>query len=399
MRDIRITIPRPLDWQQQVMDEARRFNVLSIGRRAGKTELGMILCARPDTLRHPVGWFAPNYKDMIEVWRSISQRFAPIVARQSGSERRLEFVTGGVLEFWSLDNPQAGRGRKYKQVIVDEAAFVPTLYDSWSYAIRPTLADMEGSAWFLSTPKGRNGFWKLWQYGNDEHEPDWASWQMPSEVNRLIPRGELDAMRRQLPERVVMQELDVMFLDDAGGVFRNVMACATAEAHGQAIPGHEYIFGVDWAMSKDFTVFTVFDVAERALVWVDRFNQIDYPMQAARLKALAQRFKPSQIVAESNAMGLPIIQQLANDGLPMATFNTTSGTKDAAIRDLALAFEKGDIRIIPDPALINELQSYEVLRVGQNGVPVYGAPEGMHDDMVMSAAIGWTRLASAWLAW
>jgi hypothetical protein len=381
------------------MDEARRFNVLSIGRRAGKTELGMILCARPETLRNPVGWFAPNYKDMIEVWRSISQRFAPIVARQSGSERRLEFVTGGVLEFWSLDNPQAGRGRKYKQVIVDEAAFVPTLYDSWSYAIRPTLADMEGSAWFLSTPKGRNGFWKLWQYGNDEHEPDWASWQMPSEVNRLIPRGELDAMRRQLPERVAMQELDAMFLEDAGGVFRNVMACATAEAHGQAIPGHEYIFGVDWAMSKDFTVFTVFDVAERALVWVDRFNQIDYPMQAARLKALAQRFKPSQIVAESNAMGLPIIQQLANDGLPMATFNTTSGTKDAAIRDLALAFEKGDIRIIPDPALINELQSYEVLRVGQNGVPVYGAPEGMHDDMVMSAAIGWTRLASAWLAW
>ncbi len=399
MPTITVTIPRPLDWQQQVIDEARRFNVLSIGRRAGKTELGMILCARPETLRNPVGWFAPNYKDMIEVWRSISQRFAPIVARQSGSERRLEFVTGGVLEFWSLDNPQAGRGRKYKQVIVDEAAFVPTLYDSWSYAIRPTLADMEGSAWFLSTPKGRNGFWKLWQYGNDEHEPDWASWQMPSEVNRLIPRGELDAMRRQLPERVAAQELDAMFLEDAGGVFRNVMACATAEAHGQAIPGHEYIFGVDWAMSKDFTVFTVFDVAERALVWVDRFNQIDYPMQAARLKALAQRFKPSQIVAESNAMGLPIIQQLANDGLPMATFNTTSGTKDAAIRDLALAFEKGDIRIIPDPALINELQSYEVLRVGQNGVPVYGAPEGMHDDMVMSAAIGWTRLASAWLAW
>ena len=122
-------------------------------------------------------------------------------------------------------------------------------------------------------------------------------------------------------------------------------------------------------------------------------------MQAARLKALAQRFKPSQIVAESNAMGLPIIQQLANDGLPMATFNTTSGTKDAAIRDLALAFEKGDIRIIPDPVLISELQSYEVLRVSANGLPVYGAPEGMHDDTVMSAAIGWTRLASAWLAW
>ena len=358
-----------------------------------------MLCATPDALRHPVGWFSPNYKDMIEVWRSMSQRLTPIVQRQSGADRRLEFVTGGVLEFWSLDNPQAGRGRKYHQVIIDEAAFVPGLYDSWSYAIRPTLADMRGAAWFLSTPKGRNGFWQLWQYGQDTQEPEWASWQMPSEVNPLIPRDELIAMRRQLPEMVARQELDAEFLDDAGGVFRRVMDSAIMEPHGQALPGHNYIIGVDWAMSNDFTVFAVFDIGERALVWIDRFNQIDYPMQAARLKALAQRFRPSQIVAESNAMGLPIIQQLSNDGMPMATFNTTSGTKDAAIRDLALAFEKGDIRIIPDATLISELQAYEIKRVGLNGLPVYGAPEGMHDDTVMAVAIGWTRLAVSWLAW
>jgi hypothetical protein len=294
---------------------------------------------------------------------------------------------------------QAGRGRKYKRVIVDEAAFVPSLLDTWNYAIRPTLADMSGDAWFLSTPKGRNGFWQLWQYGQDKLEPEWASWQMPSEVNPRIPREELTAMRRQLPERVAAQELDAMFLEDAGGVFRRVMDAATATPQDGRTDGHDYIIGVDWAMSNDFTVFTVFDINERALVYLDRFNQVDYLIQAARLKALATRFRPVQIVAESNAMGLPIIQQLTNDGMPMATFNTTSATKDAAIRDLALAFEQADIRIINDPILISELQSYEILRIGQTGMPVYGAPEGMHDDTVMSAAIGWTRLANAWLAW
>jgi hypothetical protein len=394
MLDIRITIPRPLEWQQQVMDEARRFNVLSIGRRAGKTELGMILCARPETLRKPVGWFAPNYKDMIEVWRSISQRFAPIVARQSGSERRLEFVTGGVLEFWSLDNPQAGRGRKYKQVVIDEAAFVPGLFDSWSYAIRPTLADMQGAAWFLSTPKGRNGFWKLWQYGQDEQEPEWASWQMPSEVNPLIPRDELAAMRRQLPERVAAQELDAQFMEDSGGVFRRVMDAATAEPHERGHVNHEYIIGIDWAYSTDFTAVAVLDVGTRSLVHLDRFNGVDYTLQRERIAAIADRFRPRVIVSEANAMGRPNNESLRQMGLEVQDFTTGRANKELIIGNLAGAFERGDIRILPDPVLIGELQAYEGIQQPA-GYVKYGAPEGMHDDTVMALAFAWNGATTA----
>jgi len=386
-----------LPWQQQVSREAKRFNVLSIGRRAGKTFFAQDRLAQREVLTMPAAWFSPSYKYMTEVWRETALRFAPIIARQNISERRMEFITGGVLEFWTLENQRAGMGRKYRRVIIDEAAFVPTLLDIWNYSIRPTLADYAGDAYIVSTPKGQNGFWRLWQLGQDEHEPEWASWQMPSEVNPLIPRDELAAMRRQLPERVAQQELDAMFLEDAGGVFRRVTDAATATEQTDALPGHEYVVGVDWAQSSDFTVFAVFDVTERALVCIERFNQIDYELQKGRLLGLIRRFRPVQVIAETNSMGRPIIDSLVSQNVPIAPFTTTNATKAAAIQALQLAFETGDIRIIPDAVLIAELQAYESERTA-TGLMKYGAPEGMHDDTVMAAAIGWQGLATADMA-
>ena len=70
----------------------------------------------------------------------------------------IELPNGGLVEVWTLENEDAGRGRKYKRAIVDEAAMVAKLKSSWEESIRPTLTDMEGDAWFLSTPKGLNYF-------------------------------------------------------------------------------------------------------------------------------------------------------------------------------------------------------------------------------------------------
>ena len=379
-------MPRPLQWQRQVIAEAARFNVLAIGRRAGKSELGKLQCVTPEVLPYPVAWFSPTYKDMLEVWRDMALRLAPICTRQSAAERRLEYVTGGVLEFWSLADPQAGRGRKYRRVIIDEAAFVPWLAESWHAAIRPTLADMQGDAWILSTPKGRGGFWQLWQTAA-ANETGWRSWQMPSEVNPLIPPEEIQVMRRQLPERIAAQELDATFLDDAGGVFRRVMDAATATPQESGRGGREYVFGVDWGRSNDYTAIAVIDITTSECCHIDRFNQIDYSVQLGRLTALYERFRPRAIVAEANSMGQPLIEQLQAQGLPVVPFTTTAASKSLVVDALALAFERGALRIIPDATLIGELQAYEQERTATGHR--YGAPPGMHDDTVMALMLAW----------
>lgn len=373
----------------KVLREAKRFNVLAMGRRWGKTVLGSDLGVDPILDGLPVAWFAPTYKMMLEVWQEMNQTLEPIAKRVSVQDRRIETVTGGVFEMWTLENQDAGRGRKYARAIVDEAAMVRNLMGTWTASIRPTLTDLKGDAWFLSTPKGRNGFWQLYQMGADANETEWACWQMPTATNPYIDKGEIEAARRMLPERVFAQEYLADFIEDGGGVFRRIMAAATLQPLEQGEEGKQYIYGADWARYNDYTVFTVIDPMTKRLVYMDRFNQIDYSLQIARLRALTKRFPPVVIVAEENSMGGPIVERLQRDeGLPVQAFKTTNSTKATIIEGLAVAFEQGEIEILNDPILTGELMAYDQERL-PSGLIRYGAPEGQHDDCVMSLALAW----------
>jgi hypothetical protein len=258
---------------------------------------------------------------------------------------------------------------------------------AWNEALRPALSDRKGGALFISTPKGRNWFWRLWARGQ-QGNGGWHSWRFPTSSNPFIDQGEVDAAQENLPERIFQQEYLAMFIEDAGGVFRNVMPCVTASEQGKALAGHNYTFGVDWGKHADFTVITVVDMTDRAVVSVDRFNQIDYHFQVQRLKVLCDKFKPDIIVAERNAMGDPLIEQLWREELPVRPFVTTNQSKAEVIERLALAFEKGDIAVLNDPALVSELQAFEMKRL-PSGMFRYAAPDGMHDDCVISLALAW----------
>jgi hypothetical protein len=61
---------------------------------------------------------------------------APVTRDKSEQEKRLELINGGVVELWSLDSADSGRGRKYAAVVVDEAAMIPTLEEAWQQSIR-----------------------------------------------------------------------------------------------------------------------------------------------------------------------------------------------------------------------------------------------------------------------
>lgn len=342
-------------------------------------------------------WVAPSYK-MSEVgWRPLRRLAGQIPGAEIRKvDRQVILPGGGEVSVRSADNPDSLRGEGLDFVVLDECAFMQEA--AWNEALRPSLADREGNALFISTPKGRNWFWRLWQLGQGGGD-EWHSWTFTSYTNPYIKDSEIDAAKALLPERVFRQEFMAEFIDDAGGVFRHVMDAATATEQQAAQAGHEYVFGVDWGKHNDWTVITVLDITDKALVYMDRFNQIDYVVQSNRLKALASRFQPVTIIAESNSMGDPLIEYLGRDGLPVTPFNTSNATKTAAIDGLALAFEQGAIRILSDPVLIGELQAYEMERL-PSGQLRYNAPAGMHDDCVVSLAIGWTGVANTpWLLW
>jgi hypothetical protein len=307
-----------------------------------------------------------------------------VTERRSEQEKQIRLVGGGVLDMWSLDNADSIRGRKYARFMVNEAAFVPDLMNSWNMVIRPTLIDLKGDAYFSGTPKGMNGFWNLY----NQTGPDWMRWQMSSYSNPHIPASELDALKETMTERAYQQEILAQFLEDGGGVFRRVQAAAIATAQDAGIPGHQYTIGADWGRSNDATVFTVIDLGSLECVYKDRMTDTDYASQRYRLIALAERFNRAAVLVESNSIGTPQIEELQRMGLSVTGFQTTYASKAQIIDALALAFEQDKIKIINDPELIAELMAYQSERF-PSGLLRYGAPEGMHDDMVISLALAW----------
>lgn len=323
------------------------------------------------------------YKQTLDDFRALDGILAPYIVRRSASEMRLELVNGGVIEFWSLEKPDAIRGKKYHRFIVNEAGFVPNLLDVRNYIIMPTLIDYQGDDYYCGTPKGMNGFWQLWNQTGD----DWARWQMSSYENPYIPASELDSLKGTMTERAFSQEILAMFLEDGGGVFRGVSAAATLSP-AEPVQGHQYVIGVDWGRSNDATVFSVLDVQEQAQVFLDRMTDTDYASQRLRLKALAERYNRAMVLAETNSMGQPNIEALQNMSVSLMGFTTTNATKAQIIQALELAFELKQIRVLDNALQTAELMAYESEKL-PSGLIRYGAPEGMHDDTVMALALAW----------
>ncbi len=383
----------PHPGQKEVHLSPARFKVLSAGRRRrwGKTRLGVMECVDVASRGGLAWWVAPTYKISQVGWKPLSRmarRIPGADVRLGDMEVRLE--NGGAVAIRSADSAGGLRGEGLDFVVMDEAAFMRE--EAWTEEIRPALSDKLGRALFISTPKGRNWFWQVYMRG-EQHEAAWASFTYPTSANPFIAASEIEAARADLPELIFRQEYLAEFVDMEGSVFRRIQEAATSERLEQPLPDHQYIAGVDVAASVDYTVVTICDTAERRMVYLDRFNRVDYNVLEDRLAAIYEHYHLVAMTVEDNSIGRPVLDNLRARGLNVISFTTTSATKQVIITNLQSAFEHGEIRILNDPVLIGELLSFESKR-SPSGSFTYSAPEGMHDDCVMSLAIAWHALSA-----
>lgn len=397
MATLRLELTKPHNAQWDILSHAARHKVICCGRRFGKTELMTHVLAVGNSSATqgalhglPVAYFSLSYKNVKEMWQRLKTTLAPITAYKNETDKRLELVTGGVIECWSLEKADNARGRAYAGIVVDEAAIVPDLQYIWDDVLTAMLLDYRGWSLLGSTPKGYNYFYQLYTRGLDPAIADWHAWHYTSYDNPHIAPDELDSVKLTLPQRTWQQEYLADFVED-GGVFRGVGDVSTL-ARREPYSGR-FVFGVDWGRSEDWTVISVLDRETRQQVDADRFNQVSWALQRGRLKALYEKWKPSVIWAESNSIGGVNIEALQDDGLPVRAFQTTAASKAPLIDALALAIERGDVGLLDDPVQKAELQAYQMLRL-PSGAYRYSAPDGGHDDTVIALALSWYGVTS-----
>ncbi len=208
--------------QHEVASDTHRFRVICAGRRWGKSTLAQLIVLKWAVEKPGLYWIvSPTYKQSKQIhWRGL-QEVVPRewVGKKNEVELSLTLKNGAVIQLIGAENPDALRGVKLRGLVIDEIASVRNWEWLWSEVLRPTLTDYAAPALFISTPKGFNHFYDLYLQGQKD-DINYKSWSFTSYDNPYIPKGEIDAAKKELTEDTFYQEYMADFRKYTGLVYK-----------------------------------------------------------------------------------------------------------------------------------------------------------------------------------
>ncbi|NMA49269.1 MAG: hypothetical protein GX947_05790 [Tissierellia bacterium] len=370
--------------QQEIINCNSRIRVVCGGKRGGKTLVASYEVVKEALLSDKRIWVvAPTYEltqiifDQVIIFldRILSSSDYSIIKKPVP---KIQLANGSIIECKSSENPKGMMGRAVDLIVIDEASRVGE--DIWKRFLRPNIVDRKGRVIMISTPAGKNWFYEMWINAGK------GKFHFTSLDNPIFSKEEWDNIKATTPQRVFEQEYEAKFITDAGEVFRGIEDIVEGEMI-QPEPGHSYVMGVDLAKHNDFSVLVVMDRFLRKMVWMDRFNDIDYNLQKKRIVSLAKKYR-AKVVIDSSGNGDPIAEDISREIFTEKVSLHSVKTKQQLIEKLSIFIEQKLITIIPDETLIKELQQYSFV-ISDRGYSKYSAPKGenYHDDCVIALAL------------
>lgn len=209
--------------QAQIASDAHRFRVVNCGRRFGKTTLAIDqikACAAYRESR--IAYIAPTFQQARDIaWEELKKdcRQAAISINESRLEIRLanRFGTESLIILRGWESIETLRGQLFDLIVLDEVASMRNFWRSWEEVVRPTLTDRKGEVLFISTPKGFNHFYDL--YNLEGVDADFKSFHFTSYDNPHIPPEEIDKAKSQLTDTRFSQEYLADFRKTEGLVY------------------------------------------------------------------------------------------------------------------------------------------------------------------------------------
>jgi PBSX family phage terminase large subunit len=213
------------DAQKTIAVDTHRFRVVCCGRRFGKTTLAIYemlgkAVSKKDT---KIAYVSPTYQQSRDIaWAELIHLTRPVAKKinESRLEITLNTVDGGesYISLRGWESIDTLRGQRYDFIVVDEVASMRNFWLHWQEVIRPTLTDTKGEALFISTPKGFNHFYDLYNFENTDDE--FKSFHFTTYDNPHIPPEEVDKARKQVTEDRFAQEYLADFRKTEGLVYK-----------------------------------------------------------------------------------------------------------------------------------------------------------------------------------
>lgn len=207
--------------QLEIFHDSHRFKVVAAGRRFGKSRLAawILLIKALQSPEKDVFYVAPTFQQAKDImWAMLKELGHEVIVAAHENTGVLTLVNGRKIALKGSDRPDTLRGVGLYYVVIDEYASMKS--QVWEQILRPALADVKGGALFIGTPAGRNHFWDLYKYAEEEDDDDWSAFHFTSYDNPFIEASEIEAAKKTLSSFAFRQEFMSSFEASASDIFK-----------------------------------------------------------------------------------------------------------------------------------------------------------------------------------
>jgi hypothetical protein len=303
------------------------------------------------------------------------------------AQRKILKLPSGEIDFGSAQKPENLEGFNYPRYVLNEGGIILRKSSLWDNTLFPMIKGENVKGKIIGTPKGRNKFHELAVLGRSEN-PEYETFHFTVYDSPYWTSKQIETARSLSPELVFKQEYMAEFIEGEGMVFRKIRE-VVKDTYTEPVKERRYVIGIDLAKHVDFTVIVVIDDLTHEVVYKDRFNQIDWVLQRARIKSAWEKWNRGRIILDSTGNGDSVFDELVAMGMTVTPFKFTNQSKAEIVNNLSVAIENKEIWLPNDPQVIDELEIFEY-EVSKTGNVRYTAPEGFHDDIVMALCLAWS---------
>lgn len=274
-------LPLQLHQTQKIVAlDPHRFRVLNCGRRWGKTTLAIDqIKARAAIPNSRIAYVAPTYQQARDIaWEPLKHGCRNASSSINESRLEIKLVNGSQIILRGWEAIETLRGQYFHLIVIDEVAMMRDFWLKWQEIIRPTLTDVKGEVLFISTPRGFNHFYDLYNLetiGLDgkRGDPDFKSFHFTTYDNPHIPHDEIEKAKAEITEDRFAQEYLADFRKTEGLVYKEFSRARHVYSGDAGLVGKDFtkvktFGGLDFGTTNPCAALTIFKDRD-AIYWVD----------------------------------------------------------------------------------------------------------------------------------
>ena len=266
--------------QATIAQSQKRFRVINCGRRWGKTTLAVEeIKGKAVYSECVICYIAPTIGQARDIaWAMLKRELQPIIVKAKESpalELEVRNIKGttSIIKLRGWEAIETLRGQFFDLLILDEVASMRNFWIGWHEVLRPTLTDRIGDAIFISTPKGYNHFWTLYNKQNEDN--DYQSFHFTSYDNPYNKKTELDKAKTELDDNQFAQEYLADFRKVEGLVYNLPDDLIIAPLEDLNIKTEDRIMGVDWGFRNPAAIWVGY-LKDKVWITVDEWEKTQH---------------------------------------------------------------------------------------------------------------------------